>query len=174
MVMQNWQQMVHLICFGTINGILFAVTTFGMTIMVSMLSVENLDSARVQGGSRTLITAKMLSKLGHVGLERTLHLALGNRTSTEWTPTADLVREIMLLLLHVLEILRELKKIAAQVKLKLKCNYHRIMNFMKFNYDFQHDCEFMIFHIFQIFLLLPFLKQQRRRVRIDEFRVSFH
>ena len=120
---------VHLICFGTINGIPFAVTTFGMTIMVSMLSVENLDSARVQGGSRTLITAKMLSKLGHVRLERTLHLALGNRTSTEWTPTADLVREIMLLPLHVLEILRELKKIAAQVKLKLKCNYHRIMNY---------------------------------------------
>jgi len=125
--------MVHLICFGTINGILFAVTTFGMTIMVSMLSVENLDSARVQGGSRTLITAKMLSKLGHVRLERTLHLALGNKTSTEWTPTADLVREIMLLLLHVLEILRALKKIAAQ-----------------------------------IFLLLPFLKQQRRRAHVME------
>ena len=81
-VTQNWLQMVHLTCFGMINGTLFVATTFGMTIMVSMLSVENLDSPLVPGKSQTLTTAKMLSKLAHAGLARTSDLALGNKTST--------------------------------------------------------------------------------------------
>jgi len=72
-------------------------------------------------------------KIGSCKAGEDIASCTGNKTSTEWTPTADLVREIMLLLLHVLEILRALKKIAAQ-----------------------------------IFLLLPFLKQQRRRAHVME------